>query len=132
MNPEPATQEFVRALIAEHDAAGHHHDGDRLEGLRELADARMFAIEQATRVAKESMEKRLESMNEFRDTLRDQSRTFITRSEHETLIKEIQSLRESRAELAGKASQSSVHIAWAMGAAGILLSVIGIVEKFLK
>jgi len=73
------------------------------------------------------MEKRLDGMNEFRDTLKDQSGSFLTKSEFYTyrnkLDEDIRSLRESRAEIAGKASQTSVNIALLISIVGLILSI---------
>ena len=135
-----------------------------LSWLEKNTDVRITAVERAIIVAHESMNGRLEGMNEFRNQLRDQSARFTTRDETEnrfgsmrseidklvsdvrdlrvtenavqrnTVIitgiqTDIASLRESRAELAGKASQLSVSIALFFSAAGLIMSV---VHLFLK
>ncbi len=46
-----------------------------------LADARFASIARATELAAGTMNARLEGMNEFRSTMADQSRTYITRAE---------------------------------------------------
>jgi hypothetical protein len=101
------------------------------------------------------MEARLEGMNEFRASMGDMANRMVTRQEfdqlrrsqedfvncadHDAVVRDIariaddvRGLRESRAELIGKASQGSVDRALLMAVAGVLLGVIGIVEKFLK
>ena len=82
--------------------------------------------------AESSMNARLESMNEFRDTLRDQNKTFITKSEHEYLEKQIVDLQLSKAELAGKATQSSVNISYIIAISSILISVVSLIVNFFK
>ena len=82
--------------------------------------------------AESSMNDRLESMNEFRDTLRDQNKTFITKSEHEYLEKQIVDLQLSKAELAGKATQSSVNISYIIAILSILISVVSLIVIFFK
>ena len=82
--------------------------------------------------AESSMNARLESMNEFRDTLRDQNKTFITKSEHEYLEKQIVDLQLSKAELAGKATQSSVNISYIIAISSILISVVSLIVIFFK
>ena len=42
---------------------------------------RLESIDKATEVARVSMEKRLDGMNEFRDALKDQAGKFVTRAE---------------------------------------------------
>jgi hypothetical protein len=53
----------------------------RYKALEDLICARLQAQDKAVELAKNSMEKRLDSMNEFRDTLKDQASRFVTRSE---------------------------------------------------
>jgi hypothetical protein len=105
--------------------------------LKEYFESRLAAIEKAVGIAHQSMEARLLSMNEFRASLRDQSMMFVTKAEHDALCdrvdrldKEVQGLRESRAELAGKASQSSVDNAKIMAFVGIGIGIVGILLKF--
>jgi len=99
---------------------------------RGLLDLRteVTAMKEASRLAKENVDLRLAAMNEFRDAMKDQTDTFLPRAEyltrHESIEKDIRSLRESRAELLGKASQNSVVVAYIIAAVGIGLSVIAI------
>jgi len=104
-------------------------DWSNIVSLRDYFDSRLSSVEKETMLAKESMEKRLEGMNEFRDSLRDQSNKFITREEMRSLVLDIQGLRESRAELYGKASQSSVYFAYLISIIGFL---VGVINLFLK
>ena len=122
---------------------------------------KIAALEKATIVAASSMEKRLEGMNEFRDQLRDQTGTFVTkpeyaqqvirinediklladiksqfvgRQEHDSMLNklndDIRILRESKANLEGKASQASVNVAMIIAVIGIILAIVGIVNRF--
>ena len=106
------------------------------------------AVSKANELAAAQLEKRLETMNEFRGQLKDQAATFITRNEHNVLIKdisgkvdcseferqvkEIESLRLSRAEMAGKANQSSVNISYLIAVIGIIISIISVSLHFIK
>jgi len=131
------------------------HLESKIDSTNELLTLRIDALENATQVAKSEMDHRLESMNEFRSQLKEQASQFITRTEHDTLIREIRTiqdqlphmitraehaavqedvriLRESRAELAGKASQQSVISATLLGAGGLLLGVISLMIEILK
>jgi hypothetical protein len=49
--------------------------------LRDYVDSRLAAIEKATTVAYDSMNKRLETMNEFRQSMQDMRGETVTRSE---------------------------------------------------
>ena len=86
-------------------------------------------LEKATTIASEGLEKRLSGMNEFRAQLKDQTANFITRPEHDAVLlrinEDIRILRESRAELSGKASQLSANVALGIALIGLVLSLIG-------
>ena len=108
----------------------------RFVAAKEYTDARIAAVNEATRIAHVSMDKRLEGMNEFRNSLKDQSAKFLNRDEytlmHGKVLEDVRDLRESRAELAGKASQNAVIGAYVLGVIGLLLSAANIVGHFLK
>ncbi len=102
----------------------------RLEGMNVYFESRLSGVDKAISVAAAGMEKRLEGMNEFRNQLKDQTGTFITRAEHDAILnrmnEDIRMLRESRAELAGKASQMSVNIALVIAIIGIVISSVSV------
>jgi len=50
--------------------------------LKDYIDTRLSAMDRATEQAYRTMESRLEGMNEFRNTLRDQAGQFVTRTEY--------------------------------------------------
>jgi uncharacterized protein YicC (UPF0701 family) len=109
----------------------------RIEALEKMAKIANDSIEKAVSVAHNAMNERLNTMNEFRDSLRDQNTLFITKVEHQALCDridrqetEIRGLRESRAELNGKASQGSVDTARTMALIGVAVSIISIILKF--
>ena len=101
----------------------------RLDSSKEYYEVRFLAMEKAVSTAQSSLDKRLDAMNEFRSTLKDQNASFITRTEYTQMAKEVQDLRESRAILEGKASQNSVLVAYAMAGLGLLIGVIGLITK---
>jgi hypothetical protein len=112
---------------------------DELRDMR-MTKAEVMGIKEATRLAKDGLDARLASMNEFRSALNDQADTFLTRTEyisqHQNLEarftrmdEDIRMLRESRAELQGKASQSQVNIALMIAVVGIALSIIGLLAQ---
>ena len=96
---------------------------NELKNLREIINLRVMALETATSLAKEAMERRLESMNEFRAQLKDQSFTFVTRREHDLVLADLQSLRESRSRVEGKADQTSVEWVRWLAIVGIIISI---------
>lgn len=117
-----------------------------ITNIKNESEIKLNSIEKATSLAKGDMEKRLEGMNEFRSTLKDQSANFTTKTENDLLITKIddqfstlrheynekfdkideaiKSLQLSRAELAGKASQNQVFIAYFFAIIGIIISLI--------
>ena len=96
--------------------------------LRDYIDTRLAAMQSAVDLARGQMDKRLDGMNEFRDALKDQAAMLATKTELESakamFEADIRSLRESRAELSGKASMSSVYGAYALAGAGIVVSLL--------
>jgi hypothetical protein len=96
--------------------------------LRRYVDMRFKGVEDKTELAREAMEKRLDGMNEFRDTLSDQASRFVPRTEYNDLKDTVEGLTESRAELRGKASQNSVIAAYVIAAVSIIISVIALIR----
>jgi hypothetical protein len=96
--------------------------------LKEYLESRLENIEKSTDLAARIMEKRLEGMNEFRETLKDQASQFVTRTEliviQKAIEKDIRELRDFKATIEGKASQLSVIIATALSILGLFLAVI--------
>lgn len=122
--------EYVKALrlIDQHARVVRSILDPELRSMHELFATKMEAVEKAVAVASKSLDVRLESMNEFRDTLRDQASRFVTRTELEKESERTESdlriLRESRADLAGKASQRSVSTAAGVAVFALLISVL--------
>ena len=99
-------------------------------GLKEHFESRLIAIEKSTDLAANLIDKRLESMNEFRDALRDQTARFVTRDELDLkilrLADEVGNLKTFRDRLEGKASAQSVYIAYGIAVIGLALSIISL------
>ena len=93
--------------------------------LREHIESRLSSLEKATEVAKREMDRRLDGMNEFREQLRKQEGTFITKeffdSKHDSIQIQVDELRLARAAVDAKASQTSVYIAYALAVISLLL-----------
>ena len=95
----------------------------RLADQKEIFERSQEAQDQATNLARCGMEKRLEGMNEFRDALKDQAKSFITRTEHDLVLRQISSLELTRAEMAGKASEFSVVLSYCLSILALLCSL---------
>lgn len=63
------------------DAPDKNYIDNQIEWLKKLMDAEIKADRDARDKALQSMEKRLDGMNEFRTTLKDQAGTFVTRGQ---------------------------------------------------
>jgi len=103
---------------------------DHVEALiaaqEKLFNTRLEERDKALVATAELMEKRLESMNEFRETIKDQTSRHVTKDEHGRLITEVQALAVSAAEVRGKASQQSVIVAYIIAIIGIMVSLVGL------
>ncbi len=75
----------------------------KIAGLEKATTIVATNLEKATAIAAAGMEKRLEGMNEFRNQLKDQSLTFVTKTEYLSMIdrasEDIKSLKDQAAEL---------------------------------
>lgn len=107
---------------------------DKIDALTKCFTVKFDAMESARNLAKEAVDAKLLLMNELRGALNDQSNRMLTRAEYQLqydrLIEDIRMLRESRAELQGKASQSSVNLAYLLGVGGLIFSLVNILHSF--
>jgi len=96
--------------------------------LKEYFESRLTAMEKATSLAKADMEKRLDSMNEFRHQLDMQTREFVNTilydKDIDRLDKDIRDLRDSKNQLEGKASMKSVVIGYIFTAIALIIGII--------
>lgn len=125
---DPVTlKEHFNERLRLHEIA-HDSLKEMIKSLYTYVDLKSTNIEKSTTLARESMEKRLESMNEFRASLKDQRNEMVTRAEYTAKVRmldeDIRTLREAKANLEGKASMSSVYIAYIISAISIGLSLI--------
>ena len=95
---------------------GNNRQGEDGISLKEFILMKMDAVETATKISREGMNHRLESMNEFRDTLKDQAKDFVTRNELESILDK-------------KASNVSGLIATFISIVGLVLAAISLIVK---
>ena len=111
------------------------HLDERLSALEKLVDAKFEKVTVSTVLAAESLDKRLDAMNEFRGALKDQTDRSLSRAEydihHQRIVEDIRSLRESRSEIQGKASQEDVEKAKGVGNRAFTVSVISVIMVIL-
>jgi len=99
----------------------------RLDVIRELFESKVAATEKATELAAQVLKERLKNLNELRQMAQDRDANYITKAEFNLQVKEIESLRLSRASLEGKASQAAVNVTFIVSAIGMLLAIISII-----
>lgn len=84
----------------------------------------------ALSIRSKETERRLDALNGEEERLRNMQTTYLPRTEyvlqHDRLKDDIESLKLSRAELQGKASQASVVIAYIISFLSIILGLIGL------
>ena len=109
-------------------------DGNGREiSMRDYVDLRFSVIENGIDVERAAMERRLDGMNEFREALRDTSQKHVTKDEF-TIVRnqfdnDIRTLRDFRAEMQGKASQSAVIVAYVLLIGNLFISVVTYLVK---
>jgi len=91
----------------------------RINDLKNYIDTKFENLEKANNLARENLDTRLESMNEFRNSMKDQASTYITR-------KEIEAITE-REQIKTRWVVTEILIIF-----GIVLSVIVALINFLK
>lgn len=112
---------------------------DKMCGMERLISEKFESNEKALITAKEALDKRLDSMNEFREALREQAAKMMTRDEynvnHEAFRNQLNELSKAKERMEGKASQSSLYVATAIavlslfiGAIHVLRDVIGLTK----
>ena len=119
----------------EHDALTYKSDEDvkTLIKENETFKVKLDSLDKFINNNNSQLDRRLDSMNEFRLAMKDQQATYITRSEHEALMQkydsEIKILNTAKDVSEGKASASSVIFAYILAGVGIILSSIGLFIK---
>ena len=104
-----------------------HFKDEQYVSLKEYVESKFEMSEKAVDLAFTSLDKRLESMNEFRSALKDQQIEFIRRPEHELIASDVKSLQLSRAEISGKANQNDVTVSTGIAITGVCLSILNLI-----
>jgi hypothetical protein len=110
-----------------------YFDG-RFKEMRDYMDTKFKSLDVANDLARENLNVRLESMNEFRASMKDQTMNFITRVEHDALITkydaDIRYLRDCESKNEGKASQQSVNVTMVIAVIGAVTAVAATILGF--
>jgi hypothetical protein len=101
--------------------------------LRDFVEEKFKAVDKATTLMQENIDTRMEANNQWRDESKQRTALMVTREEfmqtNARVAEDIRYLRESKATLEGKASQSSVFIGYLISAIAILISLMSMVIK---
>ena len=123
--------ENIRTLINANDK----NYNQRFDNVIEATKSALAAADRAVNKAEQATEKRFEGVNEFRNTLSDQQRTFVPRAEIEILIKSINEKIEDLEESALTMRSQSAGIKEGAGMvaliAGVVATLIGVLFRFL-
>lgn len=110
-----------------------HHRDEVTKNLREFLEQQLEAIDRNTRDKAAVMDKRLEGMNELRGAMKDQALLYAEKKDlyavKESLEKDVRMLRESKAELHGKSSQTAIIVAVIFSILSITLTAVGLFMK---
>ena len=131
MTDEQTESRMAVLFTATHVTVREYVDA-KFEDALKLFETKIAANEKAVDLASKTLSTRLDLMNEFRTQLKDQAGALFPRSEHESCMraidKDIRELRESRAELAGKASQKAVMVSVIIAVVSIFISIISLMQ----
>lgn len=105
----------------------------RFDDSSKAVNAALAATKEAVSKAEIATEKRFEGVNEFRNTLSDQQRTLMPRSESEALMKnmneKIGELSAGRDKSDGRTTGRGDALGYIVGAVGIISAIITIFLK---
>jgi len=110
---------------------------NRFLDLKEYMDLKFNNIEKSTCLAQDNLNARLESMNEFRNSMKDQASNFITRNEHELLITKIDTdvkyaVAQIKSDMLIEQSRTRWIVAEIVIIFGVVITVIFSVLNYLK
>ena len=127
---------MCRHRLKRFDSSLAHKRGKVEITIKEYVERIVDDLEKRIEQARVTMEKRLDSMNEFRDALKDQSAKSPTReemsSELDSIRKDVKSLISFKDSLEGKASQEDVNKANRNAFIGIAIGFIGLLMGILR
>jgi hypothetical protein len=115
----PVTRREIQMRWQAHTELHHAH---------ELGHDREHAMTaEALTTAVGAMDKRLEGMNEFRSSLRDQAGTFVRLDTYQALLDRVIALEKADVRGEARGQGYSTLIGWIVAAVGLTATVLGIV-----
>lgn len=97
-----------------------------LVSLRDHIESKFAAQDKALDLHERALELRLRTLNEYRDQAKAEAARYATLVEVAALREQIDGLRLSRAELAGKAGANQVIVAQMIALAALVASLLGL------
>ena len=113
----------------EHKVSLRDHFEKQIEWVDRYFERRVEDAQERVDKAEQQLNKRLEGMNEFRDTLKDQASQFITKREHEAVESRISAIERALSSAQGRGA--IVTVLWAMGASILTAVMVIVISKLL-
>jgi hypothetical protein len=129
-------REHLEALLAEKDKRDQQRFAAQGEALtaallsqEKAVQTAMIAAEKAVTKAETANEKRFESVNEFRQTLSDQTASFPSRVELQALAQRVTDLATRMDKTEGRSTGAGTIYGWLLAAAAVTVAVISLVTR---
>ena len=100
------------------------HERELSEERQKFIDEKFLTVEEARRLAKVEQDRRLESMNEFREQLKDQAATFITREYFDSVVETLRTEMKPALTATTKSEGSKEERNWFIPSGPALLMVL--------
>lgn len=99
-------------------------DHDRIAEFEKRVDQRFSLNDRALNVALDALEKRLNGMNEIRESMRDQAATFVNRESFAALEVRLRNLEAFKDNTQGKTAQTIYLVGLALVVVQVLIKVL--------
>lgn len=108
---------------------------EKIKNVKLYAKLKFKSNSQALKLSTKRLDKRLDDANRFREQLREQQQAFLPKNEFiiqhtklenqmDELKEDIKILRESKANLEGKASMASVYLSYVIASIALILTIL--------
>lgn len=104
----------------------------RMDDMKALMDEKFSATQKALELQATEYDRRLHDLNNEATRIRKIREETVSmelwRAQHERLEADIAELKDFKSRMEGKASQTSVLVAYAFSAVGIILAILGVLH----
>lgn len=128
-------KEYIEALLAEHMRVHERHDAGlevRLQEHQASHDREHEQTEKAILKSEQAVEKRFESVNEFRNQLKDQAATFARIETLDAVKERVFNLEKAAAAHVGTKAGAGDTVRWIFAALSAALVVVTLVTLFTR